>query len=326
VLVPRRCARFACGDKTHVVNAAFGGNDSERFPDNVVRQPQDGLMANLNFPPPTDHQEFERLVADVAGPVLGTPLVSLNGRTGQAQAGVDVSVTGTDGTHIGVQCKLTTAGLPVATVREEVAKARDYRPLLSRFIIATTARSDAPLQQAVRELPAEKFSVELWSWDDINNHMNRLPGVAIPYAEHVLLGSQPRAEHEHAEHLREALDRPAFLRRADAEHSFADQREAVQDTSSFLRTGRHYTRTQQFVSALPYRRYSPDYSARLQAVMKAVDAMDNHLRRSLDALQDFSSPDHLPSMVTLDAKRMEVLKAANRVFTEQGLDPLEPSS
>lgn len=283
-------------------------------------------MANLNFPPPTDHQEFERLVADIAGPVLGTPRVNLNGRSGQAQAGVDVSVIATDGTHIGVQCKLTTAGLPVATVEEEVSKARSYQPGLSRFIIATTARSDASLQQAVRELPAERFSVELWSWDDINNYMNRLPGVAIPYAEHVLLGSQPRAEHEHAEHLREALDRPAFLRRAHGEHSFADQLEAVKDTSSFLRTGHHYTRTQQFVSALPYRRYTQEYSARLEAVLKAVDAMDNHLRGSLDALQDTSSPHHVPSMVTLDARRMDVLKVANRVFSAQGLDPLRPAS
>ena len=303
--------------------ARFGSADRERFADNMAQQLQDGLMASLNFPPPTDHQEFERLVVDIAGPVLGTPLVSLNGRTGQAQSGVDVSVRAPDGTHIGIQCKLTTAELPVETVQEEVAKARDYRPSLSRFIIATTARSDAPLQQAVRELPAEKFSVELWSWDDINNYMNRLPGVAIPYAEHVLLGSQPRAEQEHAEHLREALDRPAFLRRAAGEHSFADQRDALRDTSSFLRTGRHYTRAQQFVSALPYRRYSPEYSAGLQDVLNAVDAMDGHLRRWLAALQDFSSPDHLLSMDELDVKRIEVLKAANRIFTNHGLDPLE---
>lgn len=283
-------------------------------------------MANLNFPPPTDHQEFERLVADIAEPVLGTPLVNLNGRTGQAQAGVDVSVTATNGTHVGIQCKLTTGNLTITAVKQEIAKARHYKPALARFIIASTARSDAPLQQAVRELPDEDFTVEIWSWDDINNYMNRLPGVAIPYAEHVLLGSQPRAEHEHAEHLREALDRPAFLRRAEQEHSFAEQLEAVRDTSSFLRTGRHYTRNQQFVSALPYRRYSPEYSARLQALLKTVDAMDNHLRRSLRALQDPFDPKHIASKVTLDGRRMDVLKAANRVFLDQGLDLLEPSS
>lgn len=283
-------------------------------------------MANLNFPPPTDHQEFERLVADIAGPVLGTPHVHLNGRMGQAQAGVDVSVTAPDGTHVGIQCKLTNGSLSMTTIKEEIVKARDYEPTLARFIVATTARSDAPLQQAVRQLPDEAFAIELWSWDDINNYMNRLPGVAIPYAEHILLGSQPKAEREHAEHLREALDRPAILRSADVEHNFVDQREAVKDTSSFLRTGRHYTRSRQLVSALPYRRYSPEYAARLQTVLNAVDAMDKHLKRSLDALQDFNNPERVAAKVALDAKRLDVLKAANRVFAEQGIDLLNPSS
>lgn len=283
-------------------------------------------MANLNFPPPTDYQEFERLVAEIAGPVLGTPRVNLNGRMGQAQAGVDVSLTAADGTQIGIQCKLTTSNLSVATVLEEVVKARDYRPTLERLIIATTARSDAVLQQKVREMPLEKFTVEIWSWDEINNHLNRLPGVAITYAEHVLVGAQPQAEHEHAKHLREALDRPAFLRSADGEHSFADQQEAVKDTSSFLRTGHHYTRTQQLVSALPYRRYSAEYSAGLEAVLRAVDSMDTHLRRSLAALQDDRNHDHVSSMVNLNSKRIAVLNATNRVLARQGLSLLEPSS
>lgn len=302
------------------------GNRAAQHADSDAEMRQIECVPNLNFPPPTDHQEFERLVADVAEPVLGTPLVNLNGRTGQAQAGVDVSATATDGTHIGIQCKLTTGSLTIDVVKDEVAKARKYQPQLARFIVATTARSDAPLQKAVRELPREKFTVEVWSWDDINNYINRLPGVAIPYAEHVLLGSQPNAEREHATHLREALDRPAFLRRAEFEHSFVEQLDAVRDTSSFLRTGRHYTRTQQFVSALPYRRYSDDYSSRLQVLLKAVDAMDSHLRRSLHALQAPGGRGRVASMVALDAKRMDVLRAANRIFNDHGLAPLEPSS
>lgn len=283
-------------------------------------------MASLNFPPPADHQEFERLVADIAEPVLHTPNVHLNGRVGQSQAGVDISVTTVDGAQVGIQCKLTTGSLAMATVRQEIVKARGYSPPLDRFIVATTARSDSALQREVRELPPERFSVEIWSWDEINNHMNRLPGVGIPYAEHVLLGSAPEAERQHAEHLREALDRPAFLRRAHAEHSFIDQRQAVKDTSSFLRTGRLYTRDGQFVSGLPYRRYSPDYASRLEAVLKAVDGLDNHLGRSLDSLMNSSRRDHVAVTIELDSKRLAVLKAANRIFAEQAITPLEPSS
>ena len=283
-------------------------------------------MPNLNFPPPTDHQEFERLVADIAGPVLHTPHVQLNGRSGQAQAGVDVSVTTRDGALVGIQCKLTEKSLTLGTVSAEIEKARGYLPPLSRLIIATTARADVLLQQGVRELPSERFTVEVWSWDDINNHINRLPGVAIPYAEHVLMGSAEDAELEHAEHLRQALERPAFLRRAHAEHSFHEQREAARDTSAFLRTGHLYTRDGRFVSGLPYRHYGEAYQAQVSVVLKAIDAMDNHLGSAMEDLVNDVRAGHARAQIELDAKRLAVLKAANRIFRDRRIEELEPSS
>jgi hypothetical protein len=283
-------------------------------------------MPTLNFPPPADHQEFERLVADIAGPVLHTPHVQLNGRSGQAQAGVDVSVTTLDGNYVGIQCKRTDHALALSTITDEIIKARVYRPALTRFIIATTARADAQLQRAVRELPPEAFTVEVWSWDDINNHMNRLPGVGIPYAEHVLIGSAPVAEHQHAEHLREALDRPAFLRRAHAEHNFHEQQQAVRDTSSFLRTGHLYTRDGRFVSGLPYRRYGEGYETQVAKVLRAIDALDNHLGRAMRDLTDEGRPGHAGAQIELDTRRLAVLTAANRIFRKQGIAELMPSS
>jgi hypothetical protein len=106
------------------------------------------IVDPLNFPPPIDDPAFERLMAQLAQPVLNAQTVNLNGRQGQAQHGVDVSVLLPDDTYAGIQCKLTTKALTIATVKEEIAKAQDYKPTLSRFIVATTAPSDAPLQQA----------------------------------------------------------------------------------------------------------------------------------------------------------------------------------
>lgn len=281
-------------------------------------------MATLNFPPPTDHQEFERLLAEIAGPVLRAAQVNLNGRTGQAQQGVDISVLTNDGLQVGIQCKLTKSTLSLGTVKAEVQKATEYKPALDRFIVATTAPSDARLQEDVRLLPKEKFSVQIWSWDEINNHLNRLAAVGIAYAQNVLMGPTEDAERQHARHLREALDRPAFLRMAHSERNFIDQREAVKDTSAFLRTGYLYTRTNRLVSGLPYRRYSDDYSAFLATLLKAVDALDAFLSRHLQVLLDPTIPQHAEALVDLDTRRMAVLKAANRAFAPFGIPQLLP--
>jgi hypothetical protein len=87
-------------------------------------------MTFFAFPPPKDPEEFERIVEQIAGPVLRSQEVNLNGRRGQAQDGVDVSVT-TDAGEVGIQCKVT-AKLKIGTVREEVRKAKGYVPLFDK--------------------------------------------------------------------------------------------------------------------------------------------------------------------------------------------------
>lgn len=110
-------------------------------------------MAHIDFPPPSDEQAFERLIEELAKPVLNGQTVELNGRRGQSQQGVDVSVSLYTGEQVGIQCKLTTKSLSLSTVTSEVANARGYKPELDKFIVATTARSDARLQEQVRAFP-----------------------------------------------------------------------------------------------------------------------------------------------------------------------------
>jgi hypothetical protein len=278
-------------------------------------------MAHLDFPPPSDEQAFERLLEELAAPVLNARTVELNGRRGQSQQGVDVSACLNDGTLVGIQCKLTGKALTLATVAEEIANARAYKPTLDRFIVATTARSDARLQERVRALPKESFTFEVWNWDQINGWLNRYATAGISYVKHVLIGSAPEAEQAHAEALRVALDRPALVRSADAEHNFADQLEAIKDTSMFLRTGYLYTRDGQFVvGVLPLRNYGEDYVALAAPVLKALDRLDIHLRRRMSDLLNLSSPRHAEAAANLDTKRIAVLTAANRVFAARGLD------
>lgn len=283
-------------------------------------------MANLSFPPPTDHQEFERLICDLAGPIFRTRNVNLNGRSGQAQHGVDVSVLAADGRNVGIQCKLTGNQLSVSTVQDEIAKATTYTPPLDEFILATSAPADAPLEAAVRGLPKVGFDIAIWSWNKINNYLNRTPAVSVPYAQHILMGSTESSEQEHAMHLREALDRPAFLRKAHYESGFLDQREAVRDTSAFLRTGYLYTRDDNFVSGLPYIRYSEPYAKHLATLLGAIDSLDTYLARHLNVLNDPGDSGQIEALMGLDAKRLAVLKAANRLLVQFDIPKLVPAS
>lgn len=277
-------------------------------------------MAQLDFPPPSDEQAFERLIEELATPVLNATAVQLNGRRGQSQEGVDVSVSLDDGSLVGIQCKLTRKALALATVKAEIANARAYKPTLDRFIVATTARSDARLQEQVRGLRGVPFTVEVWNWDQINGWLNRYAAAGISYVQHVLLGSIPDANRAHADALRIALDRPALLRAADSEHSFEDQLEAIKQTSMFLRTGYLYTRDGHFViGVLPLRNYSNDYVTLVSPTLRALDALDVHLRRRMNDLLDPSSPRHAEAAAHLDTKRIAVLMAGNRIFSAVGL-------
>lgn len=287
-------------------------------------KPSGDAVTFFAFPPPKDPEEFERIIEQIAGPVFRSQQVNLNGRRGQAQHGVDVSVTTHVGEVVGIQCKLT-GTLKIGTVKEEVDKAKNYVPQLTHFIVATTSPSDATLQAEVRTVMAP-FKLSLWSWDEINNHLNRLPGVALDYVQHVLMGSEEASERQHAIHLREALDRPALLYGAYAERDFVAQTEALKDTSAFLRTGLLYTRDGVLVSGLPYRRYSDDYADALAKVVDRVGKLDSYTGRNLHVLTDVANPDHIRVINEAEKRRIAVLDAANTILYAWNLPllPLRP--
>ena len=59
---------------------------------------------------PTDDGAFEDMCARIYGAVYGDQLPTINGRRGQAQAGIDVFVNSTAG-RIGIQCKRYADGM-----------------------------------------------------------------------------------------------------------------------------------------------------------------------------------------------------------------------
>ena len=132
--------------------------------------------------PPNDPVAFESLCLELCRDIWqGNG--QKNGRRGQPQAGVDIF-----GQHrgqwVGVQCKQKDGLLRrMATVNEledEVAAARQFRPPLSKFVLATTGPRDVRLQERARELTEQHnrlalFEVEVWSWDELWSEIYQRP-------------------------------------------------------------------------------------------------------------------------------------------------------
>jgi hypothetical protein len=146
--------------------------------------------------PPKLWETFEDLTRALFAAVWKSPLTQKNGRSGQAQHGVDVCGTfeAVSGRSFGVQCKGKNAGYGAkATIAEfdaELIKAEQFKPSLGHWTFATTAPNDAPLQEHARLVSEQrekegKFTVCAIGWDTIQALMSSHPSVVEEfYPEH----------------------------------------------------------------------------------------------------------------------------------------------
>jgi nucleotide-binding universal stress UspA family protein len=155
------------------------------------------------IPPPKYWQQFEDLCLSIFRNVWGNPTAQKNGRSGQQQHGTDVWGTASyDGGAIhGVQCKGKDVGLGASVteseLRAEVEKAIQFTPVLSHWILVTTAPKDAAIEQIAREISQEHktsglFAVQVFGWDDLQSLIAKYPDVIQEhYAEQAPLRKIP---------------------------------------------------------------------------------------------------------------------------------------
>lgn len=150
--------------------------------------------------PPKNWGTFEDLCHALFKHLWSDPLAQKNGRTGQAQHGVDVfgSWNGDRKSYRGVQCKGKESNYGSkavwSEVLKEIEKADTFSPKLESWIFATTAPTDATLQKAAREISVERgskglFSVDVLGWEEIQALMVKAPEVIAEfypeYADHL---------------------------------------------------------------------------------------------------------------------------------------------
>jgi hypothetical protein len=126
----------------------------------------------MMIPPPNDWKEFENIVKSALELRWRTSDLTIHGRQGQKQNGVDIYGSNDLGCLVGIQCKLTVNSISKSIINEETSNAEHFQPSISTLYIATTSPSDVALQQHVRNLSATRaasgqFPVGILFWMDI---------------------------------------------------------------------------------------------------------------------------------------------------------------
>lgn len=135
------------------------------------------MKAKLQLPKPTNWQDFETLCKKLWGEIWQCPEIKQNGRTGQAQHGVDISGIPAGYTrYFGIQCKgkddYIHAQLTKKEIDAEIEKAKFFKPELQKLYFATTANKDTYIEEYIRLKDVENrskslFEVHIYSWEDI---------------------------------------------------------------------------------------------------------------------------------------------------------------
>ena len=136
------------------------------------------MIAPTYIQKPVNWQDFESLCKKLWGEIWGcSDTIKKNGRSGQAQHGVDVyGIPKGETMYYGIQCKgkddYTQSQLTKDEIDAEIEKAKAFKPDLKLLIFATSANKDAVIEEYIRikniqHLQEGLFGVDVFSWEDI---------------------------------------------------------------------------------------------------------------------------------------------------------------
>lgn len=136
-------------------------------------------LSTMEFPKPNDWKEFEKICLSALTIKWGVgSALTLHGRQGQKQNGVDIFGHDDLGRSVGIQCKQTLKNISKTIIDNEIRRAENFQPAISTLYIATTASTDAELQKYVRLYSAERcnkglFALGIFFWSDIFENLSK---------------------------------------------------------------------------------------------------------------------------------------------------------
>ena len=134
-------------------------------------------LSHSIVPLPKSWDEFEDISLSALKIRWSSPSLQRNGRSGQAQYGVDIYGPDELQRNVGVQCKLVTK-LAESEIDYETKRAGAFKAKLAAFYFATSLPRDSELQTLVRLKSQErvnrgKFPIGILFWDDIIMDLTR---------------------------------------------------------------------------------------------------------------------------------------------------------
>lgn len=207
------------------------------------------MIAPTQIRKPENWQDFEKLCTKLWGEIWKCQdSVKRNGRSGQAQHGVDIygKPQMCDG-YYGIQCKgkndYSNSTLTCEEIDEEIEKAKSFKPRLKQLIFATTANKDVKIEEYVRcknieNIENDLFEVDIFSWEDIvakiednrnvwnwyvNNCMyNDVCDVKVSFLEGDLVTINPKYMKKHILYQQTMLPANSFLTNIQIPTLFAE--------------------------------------------------------------------------------------------------------
>lgn len=124
-----------------------------------------------DLPIPKSWDEFEDICADLLKRLWRDPYVVRNGRSGQTQNSVDIygkpiHLKGVGSGIAAAQCKRVEK-LTEKAVKAEIDDAAKFSPLPEEYLLLTTLKRDAALQEYVRSEKWAIARVEILFWEDL---------------------------------------------------------------------------------------------------------------------------------------------------------------
>lgn len=135
-------------------------------------------LSERNYETPKSWSAFEEICKDAFQLRWSNPNLSMHGRQGQAQDGVDIYGNNSFDDFVGVQCKNTVDGISESVINSECLKAEKFNPAIKTLYIATTAKRDVHIQSYARKLSSDRknngnFPVEIVFWEDVCSDLTR---------------------------------------------------------------------------------------------------------------------------------------------------------
>lgn len=280
----------------------------------------------IYLPPPSNWQDFQDLVVQIAS--MHYESAQDYGRQGQRQNGVDIYAETWDKKKIGIQCKETKSELNDKVVEKDAEDAKGFSQKLDLFIIATTHRRDARLQDWVIRLNNGgkfPFTIRVDFWDDFQNYINQSAMVLNSCYENYITAFQQTDEKHHLECIQTAFDRPAFKDDFLHERNYDNFGEALAETMRLFSIGvlRDRSSSVGIIQTVPLRALP---TGKYKASIKKINDMVEKLYRDYIADARRFTSDYRYAQERAghyNIERRKVLDLLNKMLSATSLPPVD---